>query len=157
MFNESFGYLPDSTDALESALSDDENAFFSCKTAAEAAEKFGLDADTLQNTIDDYNAMCDAGVDTRYMKTPIFLQKLSIPFYIGKYIIGMSVYMGGIHTSSDMEVLTPQLEPIPGLYSIGLDSCTLYKNFYTFGGGAMGYNCYSGRKAADVIAARLKA
>ena len=156
MFAEQFATMPDAADALEAAVADGTD-FYRCESAADAAEKFGLDAAALQATIDDYNAMCEAGADTRYAKTPMFLQKLETPFYMGKYKTGMSVAMGGVHTSSNMEVLTPELAAIPGLYCIGMDGCTLYKNFYTFGGGAMGHNCYSGRKAADVIAERLKA
>ena len=157
IFNEQFGAQEGSADMLASALADGSGTFFQCKDAAEAAEHFGLDADQLKKTIDGYNAACEAGVDTDFMKPAPFLQRLESPFYIGKFKTAISNYHGGVHTSSSMEVLTPAREAIPGLYAIGVDGSTLYRNFYTFGGGAMGHNIYSGHKAADVIAERLKA
>ena len=156
IFSEQFGAQENSAGILEQALADESGTFFKCDTAAEAAEHFGLDAERLKETIDSYNAMCENGVDTEYMKAAPFLQKLKAPFYIGKYKTALSNYHGGVHTSSNMEVLTPTHEAISGLYAIGVDGSTLYRNFYTFGGGAMGHNIYSGHRAADAIAARLK-
>lgn len=158
MWDEQFAMYGDAASQLmEAALSAGDGTFFKCDTVAECAESMGLDAQTLEATVNDYNAMCDSAADTRYGKAPMFLQKLEAPFYIGKYQTGITVYMGGIHTSSNMEVVDIERNPIPGLYAIGVDGCSMYRNFYTFGGGAMGHNVYSGRKAADVIAAKVKA
>ena len=141
---------------LGAALSAGDGTFFKCESVAECAEKMGLDVETLEATMEEYNEMCEVGADTRYGKLPMFLQKLEAPFYIGKYQIGITVFMGGVHANSNMEVVNLNRDPIPGLYAIGVDSNPMYRNFYTFGGGAMGYNAYSGRKAADVIAKQIK-
>ncbi len=157
IFDEQFAMYGDfAQQQLEGALADESGTFFKCDSIADCADKMGLDAETLEKTINEYNSMCDAGDDKRFGKLPIFLQKLQAPYYIGKYQIGITVFAGGIHANADMQVVNINREPIAGLYSIGVDSNPMYRNFYTFSGCAMGYNAYSGRKAADVLAKRIK-
>lgn len=132
-------------------------SFYRCDTIAQCAEKFGLDAASLQATVDSYNAMCDAGADDDFSKDAVYLQKLSAPFYIGQIKAGMQVYIGGIQTSDRYEVLDDKYEPIPGLYATGVDGCPLYKSMYTVtvGSGTFAHSIYSGRIAADAIAAQI--
>ena len=57
--------------------------------------------------------------------------------------------IGGIDINSNNQVLTPEKEPIPGLYSCGVESCTLHRETYNYqlSGGMNAYNFFSGRNA----------
>ena len=46
-------------------------------TADRLAEKIGIDPEVLQYTIDEYNEMCDNGLDTKFHKQRKFLHKIS--------------------------------------------------------------------------------
>jgi fumarate reductase flavoprotein subunit len=39
--------------------------------------------------------------------------------------------IGGIGTNRNYEVVTPEWDPIPGLYAIGTDGNMLYRDIYT--------------------------
>jgi hypothetical protein len=52
-------------------------AYFEAKTIPELAEKLGIDADKLQDTIDEYNEMCATGVDTKFHKEQKYLHPIT--------------------------------------------------------------------------------
>ncbi len=160
IWNEHFKDVEGADEQLANALEQNNGeSFYRCETIAECAEKFGLDATRLQETVDAYNAQCEAGIDEDFLKDVSCLQKISAPFYIGRIKAGMQVYVGGLQTSDRYEVLDEAYEPIAGLYATGVDGCPLYKSMYTVtvGSGTFAHSIYSGRVAADAIAESLRA
>lgn len=118
--------------------------------ASKAAQVFGLDEQTLLTNLNRYNELCKAGHDADFGKAAEFMKPFTNPpFYLGRLTQGVAVAIGGIHTSRNMEVLTEEDEPIPGLYSCGVDGVELYRNIYTIniGGSCNANNVNSGRIA----------
>lgn len=137
------------------AVEEGYEAYIEAETVEELAEKLGIDPEKLQATIDEYNDMCDAGVDTLFHKDQKFLHPITGK---GKYLVGKFYYaaygtIGGVRINKNCEVLDEDLQPIPGLYSAGSDANTIYGDSYNFTlpGNTMGFAVNSGRMAAEGI------
>ena len=138
------------------------NDFFSADTLEELAEKacaaLDLDYDTVINSINTYNEMCDAGYDAYFGKEADYLQKLENPPYYFCYMPqACMVTFGGIKTNRKMEVVDANGTAIAGLYSCGVDSADLWPNIYTINvpGGTNANNVNSGRFAGKNAAAYI--
>ena len=131
-------------------------AYFEAETIPELAEKLGIDADKLQATLDDYNAMCRCGVDSQYHKPQKYLHPITGKgkYLVGKYYLGAYGTVGGVRVNKYCEVLNKDHLPIEGLYSAGSDANTLYGDSYNFTlpGNSMGFAVNSGRMAGEAIA-----
>jgi fumarate reductase flavoprotein subunit len=136
----------------------DENPYgdsFKADTLEELAEKAaanfeGMDKETLLNTIKGYNEMCAAGNDTAFGKDAANMQELKNPPYYMLYMpMSVMVTYGALATSKNFEVVDDRRQPIPGLYSAGVDACDLWPNIYTInvGGGTAANHVHSGRVA----------
>ena len=143
-------------DAVEDALDDGYEDFFVADTIKELAEKLGIPADKLADTIETYNDYCDRGVDEQFAKPAHDLhpitgkgQYMAIRFYVGAYGT-----VGGVRINKLCEVLDEQCKPIPGLYSAGTDANTIYADSYNFKlpGNTMGFAINTGRMAANAMA-----
>ena len=130
-------------------------------TIGELAEKMGLDPETLEATVEAYNACCEAGEDAEFGKDPKYLKPVNGAPYYG--IVGSSwcySTCGGLNIDENFQVLTAEDEtPIPGLYAVGTDSMGVLfsetKAYVTYGGGAMGWAFTSGRLVGGCIAEAL--
>lgn len=73
------------------------------------------------------------------------------PFYIAKPMSMFLMSIGGIATNENSQVIDDNLDPIPGLYAIGVDGCMLYRNVYTINcpGSCSGNSVFTGRTAAQ--------
>ena len=134
------------------------DSIFKADDLDELAGHFGLDADELHATIERYNELCRGGADLDFGKRAEFMQPLEHgPFYIAKVVPLLVVVDGGIMTNKRAEVLDTELNPIPGLYAVGLDGAMLWRNVYTqnMPGTQMGNNVNSGRNAARSATAYL--
>lgn len=131
-------------------------AYFEAETVPELAEKLGIDADKLQQTLDDYNAMCRCGVDSQFHKPQKYLHPITGKgkYLVGKYYLGAYGTVGGVRVNKYCEVLNKDHLPIEGLYSAGSDANTLYGDSYNFTlpGNSMGFAVNSGRMAGEAIA-----
>lgn len=140
------------TQAVEQGYS----AYFEAKTVEELAEKLGIDSETLQDTIDDYNDMCNTGVDTRFHKSQKFLHPITGKgkYLVGKFYLAAYGTIGGIRINKHCEVLNKDQKPLPGLYSAGSDANTIYGDSYNFTlpGNTMGFAINSGRMAGESMA-----
>ncbi len=146
--------------AFDSALSSNEgNTLFSADTVKGAADAVGLDPDALEKCVEEYNAMCDAGSDTRLGKSADYLQKIQdAPFYIARMDEVLFVTsIGGIKTDRDYSVVNGAGEKVPGLFAIGNDGNMLYQSLYTIDmPGTCSGNCVnSGRIAARAAVSLL--
>jgi fumarate reductase flavoprotein subunit len=119
-------------------------------TIDEGAKWAGIeDLDTLHETIDNYNDMCDTR-DTEFFKESRFMRPVSKgPFYFGRIVCGAYGTLGGVRVDPDMHALDKDWKPIPGLFVGGTDACNLYIDSYMFllPGNTMGFAVNSGRIA----------
>ena len=115
-----------------------------------------LDAEKLEKTIDEYNDMCDQGVDTQFYKKHEYLHPITGKggYLVGKFYIAAYGTIGGVRINKKCEVLDNNLNAIPGLYSAGSDANTIYGDSYNFTlcGNTMGFAVNSGRMAGEAIA-----
>ncbi len=87
---------------------------------AELAELCGIDPDTLQATIDRYNADCEAGVDSQFGKKSNTMQPiLQAPYYAIYGKMATDGAFGGIRVNERMEALRQDGTSLPGLYATG--------------------------------------
>ncbi|MBE6047777.1 MAG: FAD-binding protein, partial [Clostridium sp.] len=131
-------------------------AYFEADTIEELAEKLGIDADKLQDTIDTYNEMCECGVDSQFHKSQKFLHKITGKgkYLVGKYYLAAYGTIGGVRINKYCEVLDKNKMPIEGLYSAGTDANTIYGDSYNFTlpGNSMGFAVNTGRMAGESAA-----
>ena len=123
-------------------------------TVAELAEKIGLDAETLQATLDKYNGFVDAGEDIQYGRNPETLVAVKEgPFYALEIGPTMLNTQGGAKRNEKAEVLDVNGNPIPHLYSAG-EMGALFADMYN-GGGNLG-ECVAFGRIAGANAAAAK-
>jgi fumarate reductase flavoprotein subunit len=118
----------------------------------ELAEKAGINKKGLLDTVRQYNEDCEKGYDSIFEKDRRYMQKIGRgKLYCCRQNVGAYGSLGGILINYRMEVLTPECEPIPGLYAVGTDSCNIYGDSYPFifPGNTMGWCVNSGRIAAE--------
>ena len=148
---------PDVSDFYEGMKTLQENGtknFFQADTIGELAEKTGINAENLKETIDNYNFFCDSRdmeffKDSKYMR-PLFKG----PYYACAIHPGGYGTVGGIRINENCEACDSEFEPIPGLYAAGADSCNIYDDSYMFllPGNSMGYAVNTGRIAGMTAA-----
>ena len=89
-------------------------------TLEELAEQIGVPAETLRETIARYNTLCTHGQDTDFGKRPELLFPIVKPPFVAlKWGTALLDVFGGALTDTQMRVLTPNNQPIPGLYAVG--------------------------------------
>ena len=92
-------------------------AFVVADTFEELAEKMGLDAATLSETLTNYNAYCDAGHDPEFGR--LKLAKLNAPYCAVRVTPCEIITYGGIARNENAEVIRADGAVIPGLYTAG--------------------------------------
>lgn len=97
---------------------------YKADTLEELAEMTGMDIEILMRNINDYNAACAAGEDTLFYKNPAYLYPYDLegPFYAVVGCVMSYNSLGGVKVDELMRVADTQDQPIPGLYSAGVDS-----------------------------------
>lgn len=120
-------------------------------TLSECAEFFGLTS--LEETVDAYNALCEAGEDGQYYKSSYLLKALTGDiYYVMEYIPSIWCTFGGVKTDAYCRALTKAQEPIPGLYVAGVDNGSIYASpYYENEGAALGTAFTSGIVAGDCM------
>lgn len=130
--------------------------FVRAASVEELAEKLGMDADKLQETIDDYNDMCDENYDSQFNKNAAYLHPITGKggYLVGKFYVAAYGTIGGVRVNKYCEVFDGQDNIIPGLYSAGSDANTIYGDSYNFTlpGNTMGFAINSGRMAGESMA-----
>lgn len=119
-------------------------------TIEELALNMGCDPAVLQETVDRYNHFTQIGCDEDFGCDPEFLRGIGAgPYYVVHNDILIITTIGGIDINSKNQVVDANKKPIPGLYSAGVESCTLYRETYNYqlSGGMNAYNFFSGRNA----------
>ncbi|BDE97017.1 FAD-binding protein [Raoultibacter timonensis] len=128
--------------------------FFKADTLEEMADLLQLPKDAFLEQVEEYNQMCDAGVDHVYGKEGYRLTPIrKAPFYgywTGSYIM---CTIDGMIINSDMQVLDTEGQIIEGLYAAGNCSGSKFANNYPeyFVGVASGSAMVEGRHAVRHI------
>ena len=89
------------------------------ETAEELAEQLGFDGAALAETIEKWNADCDAGADSQFERMPFTLKKVEGRLYGYAFGVGAHYMMGGVLINERTQVLDQNEEVIPGLYAAG--------------------------------------
>jgi fumarate reductase flavoprotein subunit len=127
-------------------------------TLEELAEKAGIDVNGFMAEVEAYNQMCEEGYDSVFEKDRRYLTPIEKgPFYCCRENVGAYGSLGGVKINYKTQVLTEEAKVIPGLYSVGTDSCNIYGDSYPFTlpGNTMGYCINSGRIAGENAAAEV--
>lgn len=110
-------------------------------TREEVIEALGLPAETIQ-TIERYNEMCKAGVDSDFYKTAdklISIGEEDGPFYGASFTPGLLTSLGGNRSDEHLRVLDAEDNPIEGLYHVGCMIGNFYSGTYTYAMEGMNY------------------
>ena len=104
---------------------------FKGETAEELAEAMGVDSAMLSQTIADYNAGCEAGVDEMMGKDAKYLTSLGEGGYYAVKARPMSLgAIGGVLVNSNLQVIKEDGTVIRGLFAAGNDVAEFYNNSY---------------------------
>jgi fumarate reductase flavoprotein subunit len=116
---------------IHSALAKGNENLFMANSFEEMGNKIGIDANTLQENVDEYNESCDRSHDGLFAKDPRYLQPVRKPvFYAFRLFPTYMVTLGGIKINEKTEVLNKDGDVIPGLYAGGNDAGGLYGDSY---------------------------
>jgi len=107
-------------------------------TLVELALKMKIDPAVFVETIERYNKFCETGKDLDFGKSAQMLKAIKKPPFwaiYGHRFSQCTKGLNGIAVSSDVEVLNPKGEAMPGLYAAG-DTCTIYGGLVIGPGGS---------------------
>lgn len=128
---------------------------FKSDTIADLATQIGVDPATLVATVDNYNAMMRAGVDTEMGRKSGLGEVIKAPFYSAKTVPAACDTAGGLVTDTDCKVLNVWDEPIPGLYAAGSTTSgwrgAIYQGSGTAVSTAVTFGRIAGRNAAAEV------
>lgn len=131
--------------------------FFHADTISELAAKAGMDASTLQATVDRYNGFVQSGNDADFGRKADYLKKVigDGPYYMVEQKPRFATTMGGLVINTKLQVMNTNNEVIKGLFAAG-----------EVIGGVMGddspsgannaWALTSGKLSAEAVAAEIK-
>ncbi len=124
---------------------------FKADTIAELAEHFGLT--NLEETVEEYNKACAAGVDELFFKDAKYLNALTTPpYYVVQSQPAGWLSLGGIKSNASGQALDGDGKPIAGLYVAGADADLFTSPYYQMASGnafALGSGLLAGENAAE--------
>ncbi|MEG0759163.1 MAG: FAD-binding protein, partial [Raoultibacter sp.] len=93
---------------------------FECQTLDELAEKIDMPADKLKKAVDDWNKLCEAGVDDQWHFDPAWLVPIKdAPYYgmaVGSTVLATNC---GVPVTTECQAIGTNGVPIEGLYAVG--------------------------------------
>ena len=102
-------------------------------TLRELAEKIGIPADNLEETVSRWNQYCRDECDPEFGRDPLTMVAIDTPPYYEVIQWPSANTLGGARRNKDAQVLNPDGEPIPRLYSSG-EFGSIYGFLYQRGG-----------------------
>jgi len=128
---------------------------FKANSIEELAQKIGVDASHLKNTIANVNKFAANKKDTEWGRNPehLFAFQDNGPYYALKGIRAFFLTLGGVKINAQFQALTTHGQPVQGLYVTGQDMGGLYDSSYDLlvEGSASSFALTSGRLAAENI------
>lgn len=129
---------------------------FKADTLDELVDMTGINKEQFFATVEHYNTLCDAGIDTDFGKKIDYLQPIKEgPFYAFKLAKAYYCTVGGLKVNTNNQVIDTNGTSITGLYATGCDAGGLYGSSYDVGiaaGSQQGWTAHGGRTAAKHIA-----
>ncbi|MGJ7921981.1 FAD-dependent oxidoreductase [Neobacillus sp. LXY-4] len=155
------GKIPTFFEDLDKYMKKEKTHVVIADTIEELASKLNMNEEQLKATVDQYNADCQAGVDSQFGKDPKFLiaPGENGPYYAFKLDLGYYATTDGLAITTDAQVLDMKGKVIPGLYAGGGDAGGLNGESYDVSlvpGSQQGWAVNSGRFAAKHAAVYLK-
>ena len=107
-------------DEIDEAVAAADGLCYTADTIEGLAEQLGIDADTLQATVDRWNELCELGEDEDMGLSSDMLTPLDTPpYYASKIPQAILVIIYGLNCDSYSRVCDENDDPIEGLYAIG--------------------------------------
>ena len=131
-----------------------EGLTYKCESIEEIAEVTGMPLDVLQESIDEYNAVCASGDDRKFLKNPMWLKPIDTPpYYVAGIGMGIECVRGGLTMDGKLRVIDAEGKAIEGLYAVGNTGGSFYGNVYPsmVGGTGTGHGMTFGMLAAEEI------
>lgn len=124
-------------------------------TLSDLAQTCGIDAQSLQNTIQTYNQMAEQGKDSDFAKgetpynrmqgdadlghaNPCMAPLQRGPYYAVRVVPGSLGTFAGLKVNAHAQVLDADMQPISGLYAGGNDMASIMGGYYPSGGITLG-------------------
>ena len=116
--------MPDSMEAaeadVEAILEKEFKKVYVAESVRELAEMMGVNPDTLESTVDDYNRYCRQGFDATCFKDPKYLVSCDrAPYYAVRADLGTDGAFGGILVNGQMRAYRDDMTLLPNLYVTG--------------------------------------
>jgi succinate dehydrogenase/fumarate reductase flavoprotein subunit/uncharacterized protein with FMN-binding domain len=110
--------------ALTSELGSREGKLgYTANTIEELCAQTGLDAKTVQATLDRYNELCDKGVDEDFHKPAEYMERVEAPYYLLRMPMVCTDGYTGARINENAQVIDVNGNVIPGFYAAG--SCAV--------------------------------
>ena len=128
------------------------------ETIDELAEELDLPTGSLHETVSRYNEAAEAGIDSGFHKSDVWLKPLTGPFVALDCTPGAGAFLphftlGGLDTTVDGVVLNAEGSSINGLYAAGRTACGVPRRGDGYASGSsVGDATFSGRRAGRHIA-----
>ncbi|MFZ8987578.1 MAG: FAD-binding protein, partial [Steroidobacteraceae bacterium] len=124
------------------------------ETLEALATRIGVKSTALLNTLERYNADCQAGLDGAFLKEARHLRPLTTPpFYAAPIKPAVICWTGtGLRIDPDARVLDQDERAIPGLYAAGETTGGMFGQCYAAGGASVGNAIVFGRIAGQQAA-----
>ncbi|MFE8916417.1 FAD-dependent oxidoreductase [Streptomyces globisporus] len=120
---------------------------------AELAREMRIAPGVLEATVEQYDIGAAKGEDPQHHKAARWLRPLTAPYGVLDLRRAPSgvFTLGGLHTSTDGEVLTPDRAPVPGLFAAGRTTNGIPSRGYC-SGTSLGDGTFFGRRAGRAAA-----
>ena len=144
--------LVDYDEQIASAASAGNPNVFKAETLKSLCAQTGISLNGLEETLDAYNNLADAGEDTQFGKDRELLHAVRTgPFYALRICPTMLGTLGGIKVNPNMSVLDEKDHPISRLYAVGNIASGMYGDTYciVFPGTTLAFAINSGRIAGE--------
>ena len=127
---------------------------FKGNSVKELAENMGVDVETLEKTLADYNASCEKGVDPVYGKASKYMKSLGdgVLYAVKARPVSLGG-IGGVLVNSNLQVIKDDGTVIKGLYAAGNDVAEMYNNSYPLVEGVSMMNALTGGRICGEEAA----
>ncbi|MCR5008059.1 MAG: FAD-dependent oxidoreductase [Oribacterium sp.] len=138
--------------ALEDGVS--KGIVFKGANVSELAANMGIDAESLEKTLADYNASCENGADPVYGKASKYMKSLGEGTLYAVKARPVSLGgIGGVLVNSNLQVIKDDGTVIKGLYAAGNDVAEMFNNSYPLVEGVTLMNALSGGRICGEEAA----
>lgn len=123
--------------------------FIKADTIEELASLMKLDATTLSETVNNWNAMVEQGIDTEFGRTASLEPVITAPYYAVAAVPSHIITYGGILRNNNGEVLRVDETVIPGVFAAGETSSNSAYMGFTLS------NCFTWGRIAGASAAQV--